>query len=114
MRGHEFAVRPLVQRFRGGWSASADGFATFATTKEEALRQFWLHRPVPVCTYEGCEIQAVVVLEDVPLCMTHYEAVITQAGSGAAIIEDVQSGTADGQLIWLAQSGHNPPPAPGS
>jgi hypothetical protein len=114
MRPHETAVGPLLQRFRGGWSASADGFATFASTKEEALRQFWLHRPAPVCTCEGCELQAVVVLEDVPLCHQHYEAVTSEAASAREVREDVGVGTAGRSLIWLNQGTSNRPPPFGS
>ena len=98
MRRDEFAVGP--QRFRGGWSASADGFATFASTREEALRQFWLHRPAPACTCEGCELQAVLVLDDVPLCLQHYEAVASAVTAGERVREDVAAPT-DRALIWL-------------
>jgi hypothetical protein len=43
-------MEPRIHRFRGGWAASGGGFATFAATKEEALRQFRLHAPeAPGC-----------------------------------------------------------------
>jgi surface antigen len=36
-------MKPRIHRFRGGWAVSNGDFATFAETREEALRQFRMH-----------------------------------------------------------------------
>jgi hypothetical protein len=56
----------------------------------------------------------VVVLEDVPLCHQHYEAVTSEAASAREVREDVGVGTAGQSLIWLNQGTSNRPPPFGS
>jgi|GEM_PF-4796039 hypothetical protein len=77
---------PRIHRFPGGWAVSSGDFATFASTREEALRQFQLHKS-RTCRASGCADNAVVMLEGVGLCLTHYNNVTSRAG--AEDIEDV-------------------------
>jgi hypothetical protein len=77
---------PRIHRFAGGWAVSSDDFATFASTREEALRQFQLHES-RTCRASGCADNALVMLEGVGLCLTHDNNVTSRAG--ADNIEDV-------------------------
>ena len=40
-------MEPQIHRFRGGWVVFRDGLATFAATREEALRYFRQLEPEP-------------------------------------------------------------------
>jgi len=74
--GQGGSAGPHVHRFRGGWSVSDGGFATFASTREEALRQYELHGPKHRrCGIDGCEDEATQTLAGLALCEPHLQAV---------------------------------------
>jgi len=74
--GQGGSAGPHVHRFRGGWSVSDGGFATFASTREEALRQYELHGPRSRrCSVNGCDDEATQLLDGVTLCGPHLQAV---------------------------------------
>ena len=76
---------PRIHHFAGGWAASGDGFATFAKTREEAIRQYQAydsHR----CHSYGCDAQATRTLSGVPLCDEHYENVVSSSGASEGLV----------------------------
>ena len=71
---------PRIHRFMGGWAVSTDDFATFASTREEALRQFHRHES-RTCRASDCADDAAVMLEGVGLCLTHDNNITSRAGA---------------------------------
>ena len=63
-------MEPRVHRFPGGWAASSDCFATFAATREEAIRQFRMHAPESAGPAEG-DGGPDPMLEGMELALTH-------------------------------------------
>jgi len=59
--------------------------------------------------YEGCDLQAIVVLDDVPLCLTHYDAVTNASNVLEPPREAVRAELDEREAIWLAQGGPKRP-----
>jgi hypothetical protein len=84
-------AEPHVHHFAGGWAAAGDGFATFAKTREEAIRQYEAYE-AQRCHSAGCDARATRNLSGVPLCDEHYQNVVSRSGAGEGMTrsEDVR------------------------
>jgi len=76
-----------VHQFRGGWAVTGDGFATFAATKEDAIRQFRQHMAAIPSETDGQGSDA--LLEGMGICLAHDSS--RTARTGVVIREDVVS-----------------------
>jgi len=75
-------MEPRVHRFTGGWSVTDGSCATFASTREEALKRFERLVSSRTCWAAECADDAAVVLDGVALCTTHYHNVTSRTAAG--------------------------------
>jgi len=98
-QGGDELEEPRVNHFQGGWAAAGDGFATFAKTREEAIRQYHAYE-ARRCHSDGCDARATRNVGGVPLCEEHYQNVRTGAGAADGLTprtEEVRGATARGR-----------------
>jgi hypothetical protein len=71
-----------IHHFPGGWSVSDGTLATFAATREEALRRFERTGPgLRTCRAAHCADDASIMLDGVALCMSHYDNLTCRTGA---------------------------------